>query len=383
MIQKLIARPGLRLVAVLLLGAVLFAVGLALAAPEEKNLPQPAEYAEYERGKVIQILADSTTRDSSIDQIWRGDQLMLVKVTTGQYKGETLQVYNYVGPLYGGPLKVGDGAILTISTYADGTYLGTVYELDRFVPLAILAGLFLLVTVAVGGKTGAKSLVGLLLTLACLFYILIPALFKGAPPVFTVFLICSYIAVVSLSILGGVRRKTLCAMGGSIAGVALAAAFGLLAQGLLRIDGLRAEDAEALLQVQLDGGAIQVRGLLVAGFLLSALGAVMDVTMGIASSVSEVHEASPELGAKALFRSGMNVGRDMVGTMTNTLILAFLGSSFTLILYLYSMNLQTHQLLSSALVSVEVMAALSSSVGVVLSIPLTALLSALAFGKKE
>ena len=108
----------------------------------------------------------------------------------------------------------------------------------------------------------------------------------------------------------------------------------------------------------------------------------MDVTMGISSSLFEVSAANPQLGQKELFRSGMNIGRDMVGTMTNTLILAFLGSSFVLILYLYSIGLSTHQLLSSAYLSIEVISGISSSIGVILSIPITAFITAKALAKK-
>lgn len=108
-----------------------------------------------------------------------------------------------------------------------------------------------------------------------------------------------------------------------MAGTALALLFGLLAQALTRVDGLRIEDVEPLLQLRQTGTPIGLRGLLVGGIIISALGAVMDVTMGIASSLAEVHAANPQLSRRELFRSGMNIGRDMVGTMTNTLILAF------------------------------------------------------------
>ena len=130
-------------------------------------------------------------------------------------------------------------------------------------------------------------------------------------------------------------------------------------------------------------GGIAAISLLVGGIVISALGAVMDVTMGIASSLSEVHAANPELSRRELFRSGMNIGRDMVGTMTNTLILAFLGSGFTLILYLYSLGLSPRQLLSSAYVSLEVVSGVASSVGVILSIPLTALITAEVFTREK
>ena len=116
--------------------------------------------------------------------------------------------------------------------------------------------------------------------------------------------------------------------------------------------------------------------------ILSALGAVMDVAMSLSSALSEVHAADPALDRRALFRSGMNIGRDMVGTMTNTLILAFLGGGLTLTLYIYTLGLSAHQLLSSAYLSVEVMTAVSSSIGVILSVPITALISAWAHARK-
>ena len=376
-------KKTLRTVIVLAVAAVIFVFGCLLAAPEADKGLEPAEYSSYERAKGVTLLTDSTQADPAADGGYRGDQLMLVEVTSGQYAGKTLQVYNYVGPLYGEPLSEGDRAVLIISTYADGSFVGTVYEYDRQLPLLIVVVLFLVAAIVVGGKTGAKSLVGLLLTLTCLFFVLIPALLKGAPTLPTVFFTCAYIAVVTLAILGGVRRKTVCAMLGTVAGTLLALLFGLLAQWFVRIDGLRLDDVEPLLQLRQQGSEIGLRGLLVGGVVISALGAVMDVTMGIASSLSEVSAADPDMGTWQLFRSGMNIGRDMVGTMTNTLILAFLGSSFTLILYLYTIGLSYHQLISSPYLAIEVVSSVSSSIGVILSIPLTALICAVFYTKKR
>ncbi len=384
MLEKILSKPWVRLAIVLVLAVEFFIVGYLWARPEPDNGPKPDAYAEYERGVIQQILSDDTEQFEMDDNGWRGQQFMIVEVLTGQYAKEELPVYNYVSPLSGDPLSAGDKVILHISTEANGDHFATVYEYDRTAALVALLVVFLAITVLVGGKTGAKSILGLLLTLGCLFYILIPALFKGANTIWTVFLVSSYIAVVSLCVMGGVKRKTVCAILGTVAGVALAALFGILAQKLTRIDGLRSgDDVEALLNIRISGGQIKLRGLLVGGLILSALGAVMDVTMGIASTVSEVSDVNPSMTARELFRSGMNVGRDMVGTMTNTLILAFLGSSFVLILFLYSLNLQQLQLYSSSLVAVELITSLSSSVGVILSIPITAGLSALAMGKKK
>ena len=362
--------------------AVLLAARL-LAAPMPVQSDEPENRADYESASVDQILSDSTEKDPASDNGYRGEQLLLVTVRSGDYKGQQMQVYNYVGPLYGGPLKVGDRATVLISTYSDGTVNATVYEFDRLLPLCIVLVLFIAAAVAVGGRTGVKSLVALAVTLVCLFGVLLPSLMKGANTLLMTFIVCAYVAVVSLTIVGGVRKKTVCAMLGAVAGTALALLFGLLAQGLTRIDGLRIDDVEPLLQLRQTGTPIGLRGLLVGGIVISALGAVMDVTMGIASSLSEVHAANPELSRRELFRSGMNIGRDMVGTMTNTLILAFLGSGFTLILYLYSLGLSFRQLMSSAYVSMEVVSGIASSVGVILSIPLTALITAEVFTREK
>ena len=362
---------------------VLFIVVRMAAVTFEQPQPRGDEYAEYETGVVTDILSDNTEADTVADGGYRGEQLLLAQVRSGQYKGETMQVYNYVGPLYGQPLKVGQRAVLLISTYSDGSHTATVYEYDRAVGLAVIVGLFLLATVLVGGKVGAKSLVALAVTLVCLFGVLLPALMKGANTLLMTFIVCAYVAVVSLTIVGGVQKKSVCAMLGAVAGTALALLFGLLAQALTRVDGLRIEDVEPLLQLRQTGTPIGLRGLLVGGIIISALGAVMDVTMGIASSLAEVHAANPQLSRRELFRSGMNIGRDMVGTMTNTLILAFLGSGFTLILYLYSLGLSFRQLMSSAYVSMEVVSGIASSVGVILSIPLTALITAAVFTREK
>ena len=109
----------------------------------------------------------------------------------------------------------------------------------------------------------------------------------------------------------------------------------------------------------------------------------MDVAMSIASALQELAENMEKRSFWRLFRSGMNIGRDAIGTMTNTLILAFLGSGFTLILYLYSLGLSFRQLMSSAYVSMEVVSGIASSVGVILSIPLTALITAEVFTREK
>ena len=341
------------------------------------------DYAEYEKAKVLKVLSDSTVRDDASDGGWRGEQVLLAEILSGRYKGDRMEVTYNVGPLQGDPVKEGDGVAVILSTYKDGTVRGTVYEYDRIPALIAIVAVFFLIVALVGGRTGVKSLLGLVFTFLCLFGLLIPLLLRGFPTLPSVFVTAVFVAVVSFTLLGGVHRKTVTAMLGSVAGTAIALGFGVLAQTLARVNGLRISDVEALLQLRQTGTPIGLRGLLVAGVVISALGAVMDVSMSIASALEEVHAADGTLGVRALFRSGMNIGRDMVGTMTNTLILAFLGSGLTLIIYLYSLHLQPFQLYPSSYVALELISGVASSIGMVLSIPVTALLSAFLLGRKK
>ncbi len=340
------------------------------------------EIVEFEKATVTKVVSQDLTVDEVADGAYTGTQELSVVVKSGRYKGETMEAYNYIGPLSGVQVAAGDRVTLTIKTHAKGDHTATVYEFNRIPILIGFLALFFILVIIVGGRTGLKSLAGLVFTVICLFVILIPLLIKGAPTVLTTFFVCAYIALVSFTILGGVHRKTISAFLGTISGAFFAMVCGLAVQNIAKIDGLRLEDAEPLLQLKRNGGAIHLKGLLVAGIIISALGAVMDVAMSISSSLEEVHAANSSLSRKQLFKSGMNIGRDMVGTMTNTLILAFLGSEFTLIIFLYARDLTFFHLFSTAFVSLETISGLSASLGMILAIPLTALISATLIKKK-
>lgn len=368
---------------VLLLVLAVLAGLFAAAHPRTEPEAESAEYMEYENAVVEQILSDSTESDPVSEDHFRGNQTLIVRVKTGRYAGQQMMADNTVGPIYGAPMAVGDGVTVGLSTYEDGTVRCYVYEFDRFPGLLLVIGAFLLVTVLVGGRVGVKSLVSLGLTVAALIFVLLPLLLAGWPTIPTTFLVSVLVTAATFVILGGVDKKTVCACLGTLAGILLATVFGLMAQSLLRIDGYRQEYAEALLQLRQTGeSGIGISGLVTAGVIVSALGAVMDVAMSISSAIQELTRVNDSLTARDLFKSGMNIGRDMVGTMTNTLILAILGSGLTLIVYIYSLGLQPWQLFSSAYMSLEAISAVASSIGVMLAVPLTAAVCAVSFGKK-
>ncbi len=342
---------------------------------------QAADHAEYEKGRVIEILSDTTFADETADGGYRGEQMLTAEVLSGRYKGETMLVYNYCGPLYGVPVKANDRITMIISTYVNGDHTASVYEYDRLPGILILTAVFVAMSILIGGKNGARSLLGLMFIVLNLYFVLLPSLMKGGPTIPVTFAVCVFVSLFSFTAMSGFNKKTLCAFLGTVCGLLAAFLFARFAQTILRIDGLRAADIEALLQLRNTGVKIGLKGLLSAGIIISSLGAIMDATMGLASAISEVHDADPQADQKKLFLSGMNVGKDMVGTMTSTLVLAFIGSSLVLILYLYSLDLGRYQFISSAYFSIEVVSSLSSSIGVISSVPITAAISAHLFNK--
>ena len=377
---------------VLAAAAVVFIIAIVLIYSEdilsmEEDIfsPYGDEMVEFDKASVNQVLSEDIEFDEDADHSYVGSQELDVTVKSGRYKNETMVAYNFFGPLSGIPVSAGDGVVLTIKTHADGSTYATVYEFNRIPYLAVFILLFAAAVVIIGGRTGLKSTVGLIFTILCLFTVLIPLVLKGAPPVITTFIICTYIALVCFTILGGVHRKTISAFLGTVSGALLAMLFGLAAQHIVRVNGYMSDAAEPLLQLKYYSGAvINIQGLKVASIIICSLGAVMDVAMSIASALEEVHTANPSLKRKDLFRSGMNIGRDMVGTMTNTLILALLGSELSLIIFIYSRGLTFYHLFSTIFVSMETVSGISSSIGMVLAIPLTALISSvLITGKKR
>ena len=375
---------------------VLLLCGLIFFAAYQEALKTPSTPRSsvqsgviYEKAKVVAITGGAYQGDQDMEDVPVGKQELTAELISGDYKGQRFSLTNNLSYLYGTVLKEGDTITVAFSL-TDGKVENVVLQdYDRTVPLAVIVLLFLLVTILVGGKVGAKSLLGLGLTILCVFVILIPLLLDGWPTLPTVLALCAFVTVITFVVLGGVNRKTVCAILGTIMGVALAMAFGKFACWLLRIDGYKmyvavptVEPLLQLRQTQDPAHALRLADLLVGGILLAALGAVNDVAMSISSAMNELIAVNPSLTRRQLFKSGMNIGRDMVGTMTNTLILALVGGSFAMIIYYTSMEPSWVQLMSTTFLSVEMVQALSSSIGVILAVPFSVVIGMLLFGMR-
>ncbi len=375
-------------VTVLLVSGFVFLFFYSLANPgSDSESVQTLTGVVCERGEVISVDAEDYRGSQEMEDMPVGKQIVTVEIVSGSFRGNRYQMKNDLGVLYGSVLDVGDHVIVAISLEEGELSSSMIWSYDRTLPLLIVFAAFLLITVLVGGKVGAKSLLGLLLTFVCFFSVLIPLLLNGWPTLVSIMGMCVFITIVEFTILDGINKKSVCAMLGTISGVVLAMVFAQIASAILRINGFIMNDAEPAVEALVNYKTLQdpyhslrIKDLLVGGILIAALGAVNDVAMSISSAMKELITVNPDLTRKELLKSGMNIGRDMVGTMTNTLILALAGSSLVSMIYYTSLGPTWKELMSSAFLSIEIIQALASSIGVILAVPVTVLIGMLMYG---
>lgn len=327
----------------------------------------------FEKGVVTAVLRNNLEPDGSRV----GDQLVAVEMTTGVRKGQTIEMTSSSGYLFGAACTEGMHVVVMQSVAGDST-VSSVYSQDRGGILILFAVLYLAALVLIGGWQGFKGALGLAFAFLALLYLYLPLVYLGWPPLWTSVLICAVTTAVTMYLIGGPTLKTLVASAGTVAGTMIAGLVATVFGWATGISGWNVSDIETLITLWNTNG-INVGELLFAGLLISSLGAVMDVAMSAASSMGEVLAQNPTIRRGALFASGMRIGRDMMGTDSNTLILAFAGGSVSMLLLNYAYDLPALQILNSNNIGIAVMQGLAGSFGVVLAVPVTVALATLLY----
>ncbi len=327
------------------------------------------------RGRVLEVLS-TDIQDTGYGLVTER-QLLRVAITSGRYRGETVVVEHFKSghPVYDVSVSAGDGVLLLLQV--EGGRLGPVFiEAPLRQPQLVWLALgFILALVAAGGKKGLKAVLSLALMVLVVVKVLLPLLLKGFSPIPLTVLVAVVVSAVVLMAIGGPTRKTLVATIGTTGGVTAAGLLAMKVGAAARLTGLSAEEAQMLLFIP-QGTDFDFRGLLFAGIIIGALGAVMDVGMSVASAMAELKRVDPAASPRQLFTSGMNVGRDVMGTMSNTLILAYTGGAIPLMLLFMAYDTPLTYIVNLDLIATEVVRALSGSIGLVLAIPITALAGA-------
>jgi uncharacterized membrane protein len=336
---------------------------------------------EYETARVLSVLEDNTTVDTETENVKKGNSELEVELLTGRYKGDVCHVTNFYSALYNVDVAKGDKVSVRIDTTGVGEYQVSIYNYNR-IPLMIgLVLVFFAVLVIFGGKQGLKAFLGLAYTVIVIVFVLLPLVLKGFSSIPLTIAIVFITSAICFLLIGGVQKKTIAAAIGSLAGVLIAA---VLAEAAAKIGGVttfQMDEAEALLLVK-STNPIKLRGLFISGILIAAMGAVMDIAMSISSAISEIHEANTKLGFKDLFKAGMNIGRDAMGTMANTLVLAYVGGALNMMVLIYSYGVSFNQLMNTDFVAIEMIRAIAGSIGIIGTVPCVAAVAGYLYSKK-
>lgn len=326
-------------------------------------------------GKVIKVLKENLMYDPVMKGKFRGSQTLEVKLLDGDKKDEIVTVYNSISSLHNTYAKPGLKAVFTIRKTPTGTTVW-LYNLKRDWGIYLLVSIFIGAVIILGGKKGINSLLALTFTGAIIIYILLPLLFMGISPIPLSILLSSVIIIVSFLLIGSFDRKTYSAIIGTIFGVTIAGIITYLFGQILDLTGLNLSKGEQLLYIAKDY-SLKIKGLLFVSILIASLGAVMDIAMSMASSVNELYILKPEISCKELFTSAMKIGKDIVGTMINTLILAFAGGSLPLMMMIWGYRMVYKQFINIPTIVIEIVNALAGSIGIIATVPITAIVSIL------
>ncbi|KAF0194651.1 MAG: hypothetical protein FD169_1689 [Bacillota bacterium] len=347
----------------------------AVAQPSElDDEGEPTQFAKARIVSMVEVIEEKSYDELGY-QIRAFDTELLI--LTGSFRGRTVQVKHFLTgtPAYDIVVSPGDRILVGIETAA-GELAEVViadYERDRY--LYALGGLFVLILVGLGGKQGLKALLSLVLIGVLILYVFIPLLLRGYSPLMLAVLIAAIATVFTITLVGGLNRKGAAAIIGTVGGVFVAGTLAVVAGNAIRVSGLAEQESQMLLFIP-QGIGFNFPGLLMSGIIIGALGAVMDTGMSISSAIAEVKRHNPSLTYTDLFWAGMNVGRDVMGTMANTLILAYTGGALSLLLLVRAYEIEYIRLINMDAIASEVLRALAGSVGLVAAIPITALAAA-------
>lgn len=350
--------------------AILTAVCFYTISQVERHPLMANEGRSFVKAEVVSVLEDN----EQLEGVYVGDQLVQLRILSGAHKGETVEATSSSAYLYGAHCTKGMKVVAILSE-SQGEIVASVYGYNREPMLYLMIGLFLIIIWLIGGRQGLYSILGLAFTFICIFSFFLPMVYRGFSPVAAAVIVVIASTLVTMYLVAGISVKATAAVIGTVMGVLVAGIIALVFGRLCHVTGYNVSDIENLIYVQEQVG-IQVGELLFAGILIAALGAVMDVSMSISSTLQEIHDKNPGLTGRQLFYSGMTVGRDMMGTMSNTLILAFAGGSINTLVLFYAYAYSYTQIINMYDIAIEIMQGVSASLGVVLTVPFVSAVAA-------
>ncbi len=325
-------------------------------------------------GKIVEVRGVKEVETGGVKDLV---QDITVEITEGEYVGEEFETTYMLsldmhGQVFAYELEVGDKVIVQLIEDADGNVTPIVQDVARFNYIILIFILFLFCIGIIGGKKGIKAIISLVFTIVCIYFILIKGIYKGNNAIIYSFLTAFIVVSISFIIMNGFNRKTLTALVGSFGGIVISGILALIFNNMSKLSGA----GEDIMQLTANLSTINYnfRDILFSGIIISTIGICMHVSISIVSALDEIKMKTPEITWKELFKDGMKVGKEIIGTTSNTLILAYIGSLLTLILlFMSTTDSNLISIINKENVAEQLISALSASIGVVLTIPITAI----------
>lgn len=333
----------------------------------------------------IEEITDRTSDEYSLDGSTTLENVQITFnaiILSGAEKGEAVTGIQYIDNMYNmgtSEVEQGDKVLLL---YYEGQE-GADWQFMEFVrtdKLLVFGILFLLMLLLFGRIKGFNTVLSLVFTCVAIFAVFIPSILSGKNIYISSIIICLYAIIMTYLIVNGGNKKTLAATLGCFGGIVVSGILTIIMDKTLALTGYVDEESIYLTYISTET-PIDLKAIIFAAILIGAMGAIMDVSMSISSSLWEVKEKLGASSFNVLFKSGMNIGRDVMGTMANTLILAYIGSSLSIVLLLSAYSTSLMYLLNREMIVVEILQALVGSFGILFTMPLTSLICAVIYTK--
>lgn len=304
-----------------------------------------------------------------------------VEITSGEKEGQTLETQQSFNAPNSPVFKTGDKVKISIYKNPDGTEQVFITDYVRTTPLYLLFAVFIILVLLVGKKQGFGAIAGMAVSFAVLFLFIIPQITNGTNPVWVTLIGVLFILPVTFYLSHGANKKTTVAMVSTFLSVCFTSLLALLFINTAKISGYANEQA-GFIQVS-RGGNFDIKGLLFAGIVISVLGILDDVTVSQASIINQLKKDSPKTKIWDLYKKAMNIGRDHISSVVNTLVLVYTGASLPLLVLFTDSSIGFADAVNNEIVAEEIIKTLVASIGLILSIPLTTFLAAYYLGNDK
>ena len=376
-------KPYLISIVVMLVSVIYIFIGHKVAV--EKYQPFAEGDASIVVKATVEQIIDSYTETYAVGEEDCAENetiLFTAKIRSGEERGETIeaaQTLDYFTAIHLKKVQPGDKVLLYTNPdgMAENQWLLSDYQRSDQVLLLLFA--FLALLLIFGRWQGFRTIVSLTLAV---FYVFIPAVLAGENIYVWSMLTCAYMTLMTIFIVNGINRKSIAAILGCFAGVVFSGMLVLLMNHTMLLTGVLDENSVLLYNLRPEA-PLNLQAIIFASILIGAVGAIMDVSVSIAAALAELKEKLPEIGFRELFHSGITISRDILGTMSNTLILAYIGSFMSSVLLMVAYNSSMLDLFNREVIVVECLQALIGSFGILMTLPFTSLICAWLFEQMQ